>query len=49
MLAGFTDHPTPFAAVAGKGYDLAEYKEMLINGAKLHFWARQRLGLRPAR
>ena len=39
MLAGFTDHPTPFAAVAGKGYDIAEYKEMLIDGAKLHFWA----------
>ena len=39
MLAGFTDHPNPFAAVAGKGYDIAEYKEMLIDGAKLHFWA----------
>jgi hypothetical protein len=39
MLAGFTDHPNPFAAVAGKGYDLVEFKEMLIDGAKLHFWA----------
>lgn len=39
MLAGFTDHPNPFAAVAGKGYDIAEFKEMLIDGAKLHFWA----------
>jgi len=39
MLAGFTDHPTPFAAVAGKGYDLAEYKELLLDGAKLHFWS----------
>jgi hypothetical protein len=39
MLAGFTNHPTPFAAVAGKGYDLVEYKEMLLDGAKLHFWA----------
>ncbi len=39
MLAGFTDHPNPFAAVAGKGYDLVEYKEMLLDGAKLHFWA----------
>lgn len=39
MLAGFTEHPNPFAAVAGTGYDLLEYKEMLIDGAKLHFWA----------
>ena len=39
MLAGFTDHPNPFAAVAGKGYDIEEFKEMLIDGAKLHFWA----------
>ena len=39
MLAGFTDHPNPFAAVAGKGYDRAEYKEMLIDGAKFHFWS----------
>jgi hypothetical protein len=39
MLAGFTDHPNPFAAVVGKGYDIAEFKEMLIDGAKLHFWA----------
>lgn len=39
MLAGFTDHPNPFAAVAGKGYDIVEFKEMLIDGAKLHFWA----------
>lgn len=39
MLAGFTDHPNPFAAVVGKGYDIDEFKEMLIDGAKLHFWA----------
>jgi hypothetical protein len=39
MLAGFTDHPNPFAAVVGKGYDIAEFKEMLLDGAKLHFWA----------
>lgn len=39
MLAGFTDHPNPFAAVMGKGYDIAEFKEMLIDGAKTHFWA----------
>ncbi len=39
MLAGFTDHPHPFGAVAGKGYDIVEFKEMLIDGAKLHFWA----------
>ena len=23
----------------GTGYDAAEYKEMLVDGAKLHFWA----------
>jgi len=39
MLAGFTDHPNPFAAVMGKGYDILEFKEMLIDGAKIHFWA----------
>ena len=39
MLAGFTDHPNPFAAVVGTGYDIVEFKEMLIDGAKLHFWA----------
>ncbi|MCE9527412.1 MAG: hypothetical protein K8R36_15320 [Planctomycetales bacterium] len=39
MLAGFTDHPNPFAAVVGKGYDILEFKEMLIDGAKMHFWA----------
>lgn len=39
MLAGFSEHPTPFAAVAGTGYDLAEFKELLIDGAKLHYWA----------
>lgn len=39
MLAGFSEHPQPFAAVAGKGYDLVEYKELLLDGAKMHFWA----------
>ena len=39
MLAAFTNHPQPFAAVAGKGYDKAEYKEMLLDGAKMHFWS----------
>jgi hypothetical protein len=39
MLAGFSNHPQPFAAVAGTGYDLAEYKELLLDGAKMHFWA----------
>jgi hypothetical protein len=39
MLAGFTDHPNPFGAVMGKGYDIVEFKEMLIDGAKIHFWA----------
>jgi hypothetical protein len=38
-LAGFSTHPLPFAAVAGKGYDKAEYKEMILDGAKMHFWS----------
>jgi hypothetical protein len=42
MLAGFTGHPSPFAAVAGKGYDVVEYKEMIIDGAKFHFWSLSR-------
>ena len=39
MLAGFTNQQLPFATVAGKGYDLAEYRELLLDGAKMHFWA----------
>src|SRR5262245_19681093 len=39
MLAGFTEHPQPFAAVAGQGYDRAEFKELLLDGSKMHFWA----------
>ncbi len=39
MLASFTSHPTPFAAVAGKGYDKEEYAELLVDGARTHYWA----------
>lgn len=39
MLAGFSEQPLPFAVVAGKGYDHAEYKELLLDGAKMHFWS----------
>jgi len=39
MLAGFTDHPQPFVAVAGTGYDLQQYQELLLEGAKTHFWS----------
>ena len=39
MLAGFSLHPAPFAAVAGKGYDAEEYMELLVDGARTHYWA----------
>ena len=39
MLASFTQHPAPFAAVAGKGYDAAEYMELLLDGARTHYWS----------
>lgn len=39
MLASFTSHPAPFAAVAGKGYDALEYMELLVDGARTHYWA----------
>jgi hypothetical protein len=39
MLGSFTSHPAPFAAVAGKGYDAPEYMELLVDGARTHYWA----------
>lgn len=39
MLGSFTSHPAPFAAVAGKGYDATEYMELLVDGARTHYWA----------
>jgi hypothetical protein len=39
MLGSFTSHPAPFAAVAGKGYDAPEYMELLVDGARTHYWS----------
>lgn len=39
MIAGYTEHPQPFAAVAGTGYDAVEYRALIIDGAKMHFWS----------
>lgn len=39
MLAGYTEHPNPFAAVAGAGYDAAEFRELILDGAKMHYWS----------
>ncbi|MCH7728395.1 MAG: hypothetical protein IH991_18245, partial [Planctomycetes bacterium] len=39
MLATFTDLPTPFAAVRPGRYELHAYLELLLDGARTHYWA----------
>lgn len=39
MLAGYTEHPQPCAAMAGPGYDVEQYRELIVDGAKMHFWS----------
>ncbi len=39
ILASFTYVKRAFSAVAGKGYDRAEYHELLLDGLRMHFWA----------
>lgn len=36
MLVGFADHSTPFRAVAGPAPHSSEFKELLIDGARMH-------------
>ena len=38
-LAGFTDHKRPFLIVAGNGYGQQEYKELLQDGMRMHYWS----------
>jgi hypothetical protein len=38
MLAGFTSHPGPFAAVAPKSYGVEAFRELLIDGLRTHYW-----------
>ena len=39
MLAGYSDHPSPFTAVPTHAYDAAAYRWMLLDGAASHYWA----------
>jgi len=39
MLATFSDLPTPFAAVSPGLYELPAYLELLLDGARTHYWA----------
>ncbi len=41
MLAGFTDEPRPFERVGPTSFDMAAYKELLLDGARTHYWALQ--------
>lgn len=39
MLAGFTDVPKPFEAVANPKFDMEQYQDLLLDGARTHYWA----------
>lgn len=39
MLAGFTSQPKPFQAVKPTAFDLEEYRELLVDGQRTHFWS----------
>ena len=39
ILAAFTDAPKPFEIVANPEFDLKEYREVLLDGARSHYWA----------
>ncbi len=38
IIAGFTQHSAPFRFVAGTGYDIDEYRELIQDGARSHYW-----------
>lgn len=42
MLAGFTSHPRPFHAVRPSKYDADEYREILLDGFRSHYWSLKR-------
>lgn len=39
ILATFSSHPSPFEAVKPTKFDLAAYRELLLDGAQSHVWA----------
>ncbi len=39
MLAGFSTVKRPFAAMQPTAYDLAPYLELLLDGARTHYWS----------
>ena len=39
MLAGYTNHPSPFDLVNITSFDADECKELLLDGARIHFWS----------
>ena len=39
MYAGFTESPRPFSHASSPGYDAAECKTLLAEGARIHFWS----------
>ena len=38
IIAGFKQHRAPFHFVAGTGYDIDEYRELIQDGARTHYW-----------
>ena len=39
MVASYTDNPFPFAAVNPKKFEEAAYAELLLDGARYHYWS----------
>ena len=39
MLASYTDSPAPFAAVKPLKFEQAAYAELLLDGARYHYWS----------
>lgn len=39
MLAGFTDAPQPFQFLPLHPFDAEEYQQLLLDGARSHYWA----------
>lgn len=39
MLAAFTSVPNPFENIANVNFDQAEYRNLLLDGARVHYWA----------
>lgn len=39
MYAGFSKNPRPFAPALSPGYDIAEFRTLLAESARLHYWS----------